>query len=282
MNKTSLVGLAATCILLVVACGGSAPDGAETPAPEAADGSAPAPAAADITPDLAAIQAAVDAPGRPDADRADDAGRKPGEVLGFFGVQPGWHALDLFGGSGYYSEIIARAVGESGHVTLHTNEAYAEFAGEAVEQRMAGGELPNISVLTAEANDLALEPESFDMVLMALVYHDVYFAPPEGGWKEIDAPGLLAKLRTALKPGGVLAVIDHAAVAGADPNESVNSLHRIDEELVKSQMEAAGFVLDATSDLLRNSNDDRTVSVFDESMRRKSDRFIHRYRKPVG
>ena len=62
------------------------------------------------------VAAAVAAPDRP-ADQVElDAGRKPVEVLTFFGLKPGDRVLDVMAGGGYYTEIMARAVGPKGYV----------------------------------------------------------------------------------------------------------------------------------------------------------------------
>jgi predicted methyltransferase len=83
----------------------------------------------------------------------------------------------------------------------------------------------------------------------------------------------------ALKPGGILGITDHYAVKGSG-SEAVPELHRIDKAVVISDLEAAGFELEAESDLLRNRNDDHSKSVFAPEIRGQSDRFVLRFRKP--
>ena len=72
----------------------------------------------------------------------------------------------------------------------------------------------------------------------------------------------------------------HAAEPGGDPLEVGTTLHRIDEAVVKADFEAAGFVLDAEADFLRNSEDDKSIDPFQPQTRRKTDRFVLRFRKP--
>jgi predicted methyltransferase len=86
----------------------------------------------------------------------------------------------------------------------------------------------------------------------------------------------------ALKPGGVYIIIDHSAVAGApvQTEDGDATLHRIDQATVRSEVEAAGFVFDGESDVLRNGADTRTASVFDPSIRGRTDQFMMRFRKP--
>ena len=121
--------------------------------------------------------------------------------------------------------------------------------------------------------------DSLDAVMLAQSFHDLYHVDVENGWELMDAPAFLAELMKGLKPGGIVAVIDHAAAAGA-PSETGDSLHRIDPAIVITRMEAAGFVLDGQSDVLRNPDDDVSEVVFSPEIRGKTDRFIMRFSKP--
>jgi predicted methyltransferase len=83
----------------------------------------------------------------------------------------------------------------------------------------------------------------------------------------------------ALKPGGIYLIIDHAAAAGSGMRDT-DTLHRIDPAIVKKQVTAAGFVFDGESKLLANAGDDHSKPVFDQSIRRHTDQFIYKFRKP--
>jgi predicted methyltransferase len=131
----------------------------------------------------------------------------------------------------------------------------------------------------AENNELSLETNSLDAVMLVLSFHDLYHSDEENGWPPIDAPAFLAELRKGLKPGGFVGIIDHYAEAGA-PAETGNTVHRIDPAIAIAEMEAAGFILDGQSDLLRNPDDDLTKSVFAPEIRGKTDRFIMRFKNP--
>jgi predicted methyltransferase len=229
----------------------------------------------------AAVRAAVASPDRSETDRADDAARRPGDVLAFFEIEPGMTVLDLLAGGGYHTEILSRVVGEQGRVLCHNNEPYIAFVGEALEERFAGGRLANVERIVADVNALALDPGSLDAVVFVLGYHDIYYAPEDGSWPAIDRDGLLARLYDGLRPGGVLGIVDHVAAAGSDPADTGNRIHRIDPALVRDQVEAVGFALEAESDVLRHPEDDHTTLVFDEVIRRKTDRFVFRFRKPI-
>ena len=83
-----------------------------------------------------------------------------------------------------------------------------------------------------------------------------------------------------LKSGGRLVIIDHIAADGAPVTETADKLHRIDPAAVLKEVEAAGFVFDGQSDVLRNPNDSHMVVVFDPAIRGKTDQFVFRFRKP--
>jgi predicted methyltransferase len=199
-------------------------------------------------------------------------------VLEFFGIDRGMNVLDMFSGGGYYTEILSHVVGEDGSVTSHANEAYMNFVGDEFAARHAEGRLPNVEILMAENNELQLPEGEYDAIMMVLNYHDLYYADAENGWPAFDVPKFLAELKKGLKDGGFVAVVDHYAAAGAS-SDSGGTVHRIDPAIVIADMEAAGFVCDAESDLLRNPADDPSVSVFAPELRGKTDRFVMRFVK---
>ncbi|RLA46306.1 MAG: methyltransferase type 11 [Gammaproteobacteria bacterium] len=219
---------------------------------------------------------AVNNPARSDADRERDKTSKPTVILEFFGVKPGMKVLDLFAGGGYYSEILAYAVGPDGHVISHTNKAYESSTGEEATLRFKDNRLPNISRLTSEIDNLGLENDSLDMVVMVLTYHDIYFTADY--WPQVDRDNFFKQIRDSLKPGGVLAIIDHAANS-MTASSAAQDLHRIEEGFAKQDIESAGFTFEGQSEVLRNPDDKRTLSVFDDNIRRRTDRFVYRFVK---
>jgi predicted methyltransferase len=230
-------------------------------------------------PSAAAIERAVTNPRRLPSDRERDERRRAGAVLAFFGIEPGMTVLDLFSGGGYYTELLSYLVGENGRVVAHNNSPYLRFAGQEVSERYQPGRLPNVERLMAENNQLDLPSNTFDAVLMIRSYHDVYFVDDNMGWTRIDGPALLAEIFDAMKPGSVLGVIDHAAAPGSLP-ETGGTLHRIDPAVIRQDFAAAGFVLEAESDLLRNIADDRSLTVFDPRINGRTDRVTLRFRRP--
>lgn len=224
-----------------------------------------------------AVANAIANPQRPPQDVTRDSARKPDKVLSFFEVQPGMKVFEMFAGGGYYTEILDSLVGDAGKVVAHNNQAYMSFVGEAHQQRHADGRLANTETVLAEVNDLEFEDDSLDAALLVLTWHDFLFADVDQGWQAIDTNLLLDKLCTAMKPGGVLGLVDHAANPGGDPAEVAKGLHRVDPQQVKDSFAGSCFTLDAEAKFLRNEDDDHTLSVFDKSIRGKTDRFVFRF-----
>ena len=229
---------------------------------------------------IAAIRTAVDDPERPRADRERDSSSKPVEVLTVIGLAPGMRVLDMNTATGYYTEILARIVGPSGHVIAHNHPgARNALPAQDFERRYGGDRLTNTEQLFARHNDIDLPSGSIDVVLMSMVYHDTYWFDADVDWGPVDQSALLAELYDALAPGGVIGVIDHHAAVGTDSATSAMATHRIDKAVVLRDFAAAGFTLAGESDVLRNSDDDRTRSVLDSGVQGKTDRFVLVFRR---
>ncbi len=222
------------------------------------------------------ITDAIEYDTRWERDRKRDQTSKPAEILPFTGLKPGMQVLDLFAGGGYWSELFSRVVGPSGKVVAHTNAAFRNFSGELADQRFADNRLSNVEILLSEMNDLRLGQERFDVIFLGLVYHDLYFHA--AFWPQPGRDYFLAQLHAALKPGGKLVVIDHAAVEGTGAKRA-QDLHRIGKLFARRGIEARGFAFEAESQALVNPDDDHTLSVFDDKIRRRTDRFVYRFRK---
>ncbi len=236
-----------------------------------------APLQAQPVPDF--IAAAVASPERSAKDRERDARDKPAELLAFAGLKPGMKVADVLGGGGYWSEILARAVGPSGSVTLVNNPGYFNFGKDDLKTRFGDGRLKEVKRRVFELSNMDLGRGQFDLITIYLSYHDIYWVDEEGyGWPKIDADRFLTQLHDALKPGGKLLIVDHAAVAGTGKS-AAQDLHRIDEAFTKKDIAGHGFLLEKSWPNLRNSADDHTKGVFDEAIRGKTDRFTHLYRR---
>jgi len=227
-----------------------------------------------------AIAAAVASPDRPKADLEQDGRRRPQDILAFLGVGPGMRVIDVMAAGGYYTELLARVVGVKGQVIAYNNSAYAKFAQKGIAERYAGGRLGNVRQVTADIENLELQPASLDAAIFIMSYHDLYWRPADGSWPPTDPALLLRKLYAALKPGAVALVEDHAANPGGDTAATVDKLHRIDPAVVKRDFERAGFLYDAQSRVLAHPDDDHTRPVFDPTIRGKTDQFVYRFRKP--
>jgi predicted methyltransferase len=227
------------------------------------------------------IDAAI-ASERMPGDREEDTWRKPREVLSFMEVAPGQHVLDFYSGPGYYSELLSRIVGPTGSVLIHNNELYAQAAHHDLMKRLSRKRLPNVTVRKEPSNYIRLKPASLDRVLFMLVYHDLYWTPGMSPDPMGDPVKVLGRMHDALKPGGLVVVVDHAAApTPADKIIAVASrLHRIDPKVVIADFERAGFEFVGESTALRSSVDNYALSVFDTSVRKRTDQFIYKFRRP--
>lgn len=207
-------------------------------------------------------------------DAQKDAGRKPAEMMTFFGIEGGMTALDMVTGAGYSAEILAAAVGPEGVVYAQNPFLILRLIGgehhESMMARLEGDRLPNVRYLIVDHDDMPFEAE-IDFVLWGLNIHDEYHTRGEA-----SALAVLRSIHRALKPGGILALSDHTGLAGQDNA----ALHRIEPAIVHALIEQAGFTIEATSDLLANPSDDFARPIFDDDLRYKTDQFLIRARKP--
>ena len=209
------------------------------------------------------------------SDLKRDLTSKPQAVLEFVDVQPGDQVLDLFGGGGYYSELLAPIVGQKGHIVLHNNHAYIPFVGKELGARMANSRLKNITQLMSEANSLKLGTNRFDVVFFVLGYHDLYVSSKD--W-QVSADQVIPQVFSSLKEGGKLLVIDHSAIEKKGSADA-QSLHRIEENFVLSDLAKRGFKLLKQSKILKNPDDPLNINVFDTQIRRQTDRFVLLFQK---
>lgn len=223
------------------------------------------------------VAAAVADPARK-ADAANDARRKGGELLAFAKVGAGQRVVDLIPGGGYFTRLFSAAVGDSGHVYAVWPNEYAQEADTDVKASRTLAAQPhyrNVSVLLQPGNQFSV-PQPVDVVFTSQNYHDY----PDKFMGSIDPAVLNKQVFDALKPGGLYVIVDHVAEAGSGMRDT-ETLHRIDPAIVKKQVEAAGFVFDGESDVLRNPADPHNIKVFDKAIRGHTDQFVYRFRKPV-
>jgi predicted methyltransferase len=194
------------------------------------------------------------------------------EVVAFIGVKSGDKVADVIGGR--LTAALAKAVGPTGKVyAVETAEVVKAHPDVLDKMHNLASEMPNV-VVSADPVATPL-PSGLDAVFIRQNYHDLYdkFMGPA------DVAAFNRSVFTALKPGGVYVVLDHAAVAGSGI-AATDTLHRIDPARVKSDVLAAGFKLESESSILSNPADDHTKNVFDPSIRDHTDQFLFKFRKP--
>jgi predicted methyltransferase len=294
-----------TALLFLAACGGTPAPDPETSATSGAgtasatsgaapSGQASAPAAGEkpqesapgaATPQSAntkvpaEIRAAVDAADRSEADKKLDPGRHPAELLAFFGVAPGMKVAELGAGGGYTAELLARVVGPSGTVYGQNSKFILEkFAAKPWSERLAKPLMKNAVRVDREFDEpLPPEAKNLDVVFLIMFYHDTV-------WMKTDRAKMNKNIFDALKPGGVYAIVDHSSRAGAGLTE-VQTLHRIEEKILREEVERAGFKLAAEGSFLRSASDKRDWSTSPSTageQRGTSDRFVLKFVKPGG
>ncbi len=226
------------------------------------------------------IEQAVQNTARPDADRERDAGRKPAEVLAFYGVEPGMRVLEVGAGGGYYSEILNHLVGGDGKVIAQNSPGFAaRVLKDALAERYEDGRLANAGQLLANAPDWQLDDGSLDAAFIFLIYHHMHLDADKSEAMPSRTRVTLGKIYAALKPGGVLGIIEHRAAAGATRAESAG-WHRTTDAVVKADITAAGFIFDGESEMFRNADDDEKNYWRKSGLSGKTTRLVHLYRKP--
>jgi predicted methyltransferase len=222
--------------------------------------------------------AAVAHSGRSADDLKRDATDHPADMLRLAGIKPGMQVADVLAGDGYYSELLSYIVGPKGHVQLLNNTGFDAFSNNAWKQRIADHHLANVEHRTVDMGHMDLADASLDAVLLVKVYHDLYWVDEKNGWPKIDAGSVLDQVAHALKPGGILLVVDHAAKAGTGSADA-GTLHRIDEVYARKGFEAHGFKFVKSSDLLRKPDDKRDQISYKPPMLGKTDRFVYVFSK---
>jgi predicted methyltransferase len=280
--------LAVLLLLATIAAGGAVsracradagePPEAASPNARAAVSAAPAVSPAPVPAVSPAIRAAVDAEDRSAADRALDAGRKPAEMLAFFEIAPGERVAELGAGGGYTTELLARVVGPSGAVYGQNSRFILErFAEQPWSTRLAKPVMKPVVRVDREFDDpLPSEATKLDAVVNVLFYHDTV-------WMGVDRAAMNRAVFAALEPGGIYGIVDHSARPGSGI-EDVQTLHRIEESVVREEIEAAGFRLVAESNVLRNPADARDWNDSPRAAAEKrgtSDRFVLKFVKPL-
>ncbi len=223
-------------------------------------------------------EAAVATAGRPAGDAKRDALDHPAEILRLTGIKAGMHVADVLAGDGYYSELLGDVVGPTGHVLMINNSAFDHWSDGDRQKRLAGNRLPNVEYRVVDLDHMNLGAGTLDAIVLSKVYHDLYWVDSTGEWPKFNVSGVLDQLVKALRPGGVLLLVDHSAKAGHGSADA-SSLHRIDEEFAKQDFTKRGMQVVASSDLLRRKDDARDQITYKGPMLGKTDRFVLVFKK---
>jgi predicted methyltransferase len=252
-----LSALAAT-ILLLAGCASTGPSG-PTAAPLGAT----------------QIDALIASPERRPADRTNDIRRKPAQLLAFIGVRPGMMALDLSAGGGYTRELLARAAGPGGRVYAQVAPrngaappSFATLSDRA--KNLNGGNIVPVLLPFDDLVAAEIPARSLDVATLMFNYHDL-------GAMGVDRGAMNRSVFNALRPGGVYVIADHSGRPGTGISES-STLHRIEADFLKREVESAGFRLAGEGSFLRNPADPRDRETPEGGQ--PKDEFVLKFVKP--
>jgi predicted methyltransferase len=225
--------------------------------------------------------AAVLHAGRSAADLKRDALDHPADLLRLTGIRQGMQVADMLAGDGYLSELLSYVVGPDGRVLMINNSSFDKWSDGDRQKRLADNRLPNVAYRLVELDHMNLAPTSLDAIVLSKVYHDLYWVDDTGIWPKFDTSGVLDQLVAALKPGGVLLLVDHSAKVGHGSADA-SSLHRIEEAFARQDFGKRGMRVVKASNLLRRADDPRAQISYKEPMLGKTDRFVLVFRKQAA
>ena len=201
------------------------------------------------------------------------------ELIRFAGIKAGATVIDVYPGDGDWTRLFSDLVGSQGRVYSFVPAEVAHFKNDPVGRMRELSQEPgrgNVEAVSANVVALADVTQPADVLWLHLFYHDLH--TPLMQAKGATTAEFNRAVHAQLKPGGFYVIVDHAASAGTGTSDT-SSLHRIDPAAVRREVEAAGFVLEAQSNLLTKKDDPRSAKVFDDSIKGETDRFIYRFVK---
>jgi predicted methyltransferase len=220
-------------------------------------------------PDYAGVVAAQD---RLSSDREVDKRRDPAQLLAYTGVRPGMKVLDVNSGGGYTTELLSRIVGPTGVVYAQDSQSTVDRVKDRYAQRLQNYPMKNMVRVVRDYSDPVPPGVSdLDLVTLFFFYHDI------ANMSGVDRVQMNRRIYAALKPGGLFVVADHSAARGAGTSVT-NTLHRIDEEIVRREVEAAGFQLVGEGGNLHKPDDPRDGRGVQSNVR--VDEFVLKFKKP--
>ncbi|NIL20383.1 class I SAM-dependent methyltransferase [Pseudomonas sp. AN3A02] len=187
------------------------------------------------------------------ANSARDVYRHPQQTLEFFGLRANQTLIEITPGGGWYSEVLAPLLKDSGHyiaaVQAPGNSAYARTSEENLKKKFAADPAHYAKAGFVEFDPKAPvlgQPGSADTVLTFRNVHN---------WVMADtAPAMFDAFFKVLKPGGVLGVVDHRAKDGASLEDIKHSGYLTTAYVVKLATDA-GFKLEGQSEVNANPKD---------------------------
>lgn len=202
-----------------------------------------------------ALIKAVDDPARQSANRARDPYRHPVETLSFFGLKPDMTLVEMFpGGGGWYAEILAPYLAAKGHyvAAVPPVEEGKSFQALAASDPGRFGKAQVVVFKAGQAN--ALVPDgSADMIVTFRNIHNLLGSPEKAG--DGAAPQAFADWFRALKPGGILGIVEHRLPESMDAAREKTTGY-VRRSTVVRLATAAGFRLAGSSDVNANPKDD--------------------------
>ena len=207
--------------------------------------------------DEAALKAAVNHPVRSSANKARDVHRHPVETLSFFEVTPKSTVVEISPGSGWYTEILAPLLKAEGkyyaaHQPADATSDYAKKSRAAFVEKLAADPVYSAVTVTGFAPTAGYEVApagSADVVLTFRNLHNWYMQ--KGDESLLNA---YKSFYAALKPGGVLGVVEHRLPASKLNTDWTKSGY-MPQSLAIKLAEEAGFVLEGTSEVNANPKD---------------------------
>ena len=203
-------------------------------------------ASAGVAAEPASIDKVLAGSQRSDANRARDVYRHPKETLAFFGVKPDSTVIEVFPGGNWYAEVLAPYLADSGHYYALTSSQRGK---KATEERFAKSPIYAKAKVAAFAlpNNVEGAPEGgADFVLTFRNVHNLL--------DDDLFDNYLKAFYSALKPGGVLGVVEHRAKPDAKMKQFIYTGY-VTEAYVIKHAEMAGFKLDAKSEINANPKD---------------------------
>lgn len=231
---------------------------------------------------------------RSQANRARDAYRHPAETLAFFGIAPEMTVVEVWPGAGWYTEILAPFLRDTGKLYVAQLDPAASDYASGVVQRFRAKLESNpalydqvvMTTLAATAKEPIAPAESADLIVTFRNLHNWMMF----GWER----QALEAMHAALKPGGILGIVEHRGDPGLSQDPKAGSGY-VNERFAIDLIESVGFELIGRSDINANPRDEKnyekgvwalppTLAAGDEDRKRyaaigESDRFTLKFRK---